>query len=70
MIAVFAPTNSFRRGQLRPEKMFKIIRDVQSIRGVYFTGIIVMPGWYHESVGRQDAYSELEIRQPELFKKQ
>lgn len=55
--------------------LFKMIRNINDVRGIKFIGVVVVQGWWHmNSQGQLDdkerALAELEIRQPELFKKQ
>ena len=69
MIAIFSKTERQVKAELQlvPKNMFKIIRIPDDIRGIIFTGIILMYGCY-DDVQKRDALDALEERQPELFK--
>ncbi len=66
MIAVFALNMNYIR--FTPSKNFKIIRNLSSIRGYNFSGVITITDWYH-SDNLCEAYEILKLRQPEIFKK-
>ncbi len=65
MTAIFAPYPE--EIKCSPSKNFKIIRVLKDVRGYTFDSIIIIQGWYNsKNIG--EAYEELKIRQPELFK--
>ena len=66
MIAVFSKQIQFESLSKSPENMFVWIKNIESIRGRTFTGVICMFDW-HNDPGRCFAMHELEKLQPELF---
>ena len=66
MIAIFGQQRDISNIRCMPSNNFKIIRDVNSVRGIKFTGIITLDGFYLIT-NIKDAYDELYKRQPELF---
>lgn len=70
MVAVFCRSEiDYIRLNLTPKRMFKRIRDVDSIRGIMFLGVIHYADWYNSNKNVLNAYDELQIKQPELFTK-
>lgn len=68
MVLIFAETTRQVKAEMKfsPFKNFRIVKDVNCIRGQTFTGVIMMYGWWkNESIQR--AKESLEYRQPELF---
>ena len=69
MVAVFTKyPKDFQRGRMSGDNDIKIIRNVDSIRGIRFTSVMELNNWY-DNQDLDQAYKALEIRQPELFKK-
>lgn len=67
MIAVFTRTqHEYRMLNLKPENMFRRIRDDKSVFGLIFTGAIRLYGW-DEKTELRNAHEQLMIRQPELM---
>lgn len=66
-IAVFGSKES-NYTKLSPPEMFRHIRGIQSIRGERFAGIILFGSPYEWSNDVHNAFKELLMRQPELFK--
>lgn len=66
MIAIFAPLLEVQHMFLTPEKNFKVVRNLNDVRGKVFTGVIMYYGWYNED-SLVKAHSALRESQPELF---
>jgi hypothetical protein len=66
MIAVFGSAQEFSIIKCLPRKKYILIRDIESIRGVRWEGVMLLPGWYQKK-RLCEAMEALEIRQPELF---
>ena len=67
MIAVFAFNKpQYNSLNLLPRNEFRLIKNVDSIRGERFTGIILLDGWSENKLPC-DAYDSIKKRQPELF---
>lgn len=68
MIAVFCKNeNYFIELGATPKNVFKRIRSIEDVRGIKFTGVLAISGWYVDSPKICEAYDALEKRQPELF---
>ena len=48
------------------KQMYRIIRNLDSVCGIRFTGVMILDDWYINK-DLHDAYDSLKIRQPELF---
>lgn len=68
MIAVFTYyPNDFKRGRISGADDIRIIRDIDSVRGMDFTSVMELDCWY-DSRKLREAHEALSRRQPELFK--
>lgn len=69
MIAVFCKhMQDFKNIQASPANMFRRINNINDIRGIKFSGVIRVYDWYNGDDEIVDAYEQLTIKQPELFK--
>lgn len=67
MIAIFTQyPEEFERFRLTPRKNFRIVKSINDIRGITFTGAIMIGAWYNDNK-LADAYEALYIRQPEIL---
>ena len=68
MIAVFTRyERDFKEMELTPKNMFVRIRNINSVRGCKFYGIIRTHDWYKAEYDILQAYDYLRVRQPEIF---
>ena len=68
MVAVFTRyERDFRALGLTPKKMFVRVKNVNSVRGRKFSGIIRVRDWYMGEIQILEAYDHLRVRQPEIF---
>lgn len=68
MIGVFPNEHTYLINFI-PRKNFKIIKDIKDVRGIKFTSLIMMPGWYNYNTEKlEDAFDYIKIHQPELIK--
>lgn len=67
MIAVFATSVDIKAVQFAPSNEFRIIRRLNDVRGIKFTGVLLFPCSLNTRE-KHDALEALKIHQPELFK--
>ena len=67
VIAVFCRyQHDFNECKYLPKSKFRIVLRARDARGINFTGVILMPGWYLNN-DLHDIYEYFQIRYPEFF---
>tara|TARA_R110002051_G_C8421003_1_gene451848 strand:+ start:340 stop:540 length:201 start_codon:yes stop_codon:yes gene_type:complete len=66
MIAVFT-NNIVEASQMTPKRMFKNINSIKDLKGLNFSGVIMVDGWHRCSDDVMKALEKLRIKQPDIF---